>query len=349
MAATSETAQQAAAPPPTATPAKLSGEKRAAILILLLGEQAAGELFKHLSRRDVARIAREVAQLGPIDNDLAEQVLHAYYLDALRAPAEEGGPEVARRILAQASISEEIVDRLLGQEPDAPDELLPLLEAPPDVLARALQDEHPQTAALVLLHLPPRRAAKLLHALPDTLRAETVLRMATLRQVRGEVLGEVATSLQERLSSRRGQENRGGFERTATVLANLARAETKKLLDELEPSHPEEVMTLRSQLFTFESLITADDRGMQELLRSIDSGKLGMALLGAPDELVTRFTKNLSERAGTMLREEMEYLSAPLPSEQAAVRKEILDTALKLEADGRLIFQQASAEEDGHG
>lgn len=324
----------------------LSGEQKAAILILLLGEQVSGEMLKHLSKRDVARIAREVARIGPIDDATAQQVLHDYYVSAIGAPAEHGGPDAARRILSAALISEEVVDQLLGRDTAvSQDALGPLLEAPPEVLARALEAEHPQTTALVLLHLPPRRAAKLLRSLPESAQAETVLRMATLRQVRGEVLGEVATSLRERLSSHKGREARGGLERTATVLANVARIDAKRMLAELEAEHPEEVVALRGQLFTFESLAAADDRGMREVLRGISATTIGLALMGASEQLQQRFLSNLSERAAAMLKEEMEYLAASNPAEVAAARNEVLELAFKLEAEGSLSFAQPTLEE----
>jgi flagellar motor switch protein FliG len=314
----------------------------------VLGEDVTASLMQHLSKREVARIAREVADLGAVSPGMAQQVLEEYYLAALDGPQQQGGPDVARRILARASIAEDLAEHLLGsQEAEhSGDALGPLLEARPDVLARALRDEHPQTMALVLLHLPAPRAASLLAALPEAARGETVLRMATLRQVRGEVLGEVATSLHERLSAHKSQDAGDGLARTVAVLGKMARLETKRVLDELESGHPDEVARLRAELFTFESLVAADDRGMQELLRQIDSGKLGLALLGADAALQDRFLKNLSERGGGLLREEMEYLGTPNPKDQALARREILEVALRLEADGSLTFVQVATEDE---
>ena len=302
----------------------LSGVQRAAILVVLLGEQATAQLFQHLSKREVAKIAREVADLGPIEPEIAQAVLEEYYLAALDAPVDQGGPEVARKILSQASISEEIVDQLITEPAaaQANDVLGPLLEAPPDVLARALQDEHPQTTALVLLQLPPRRAGLLLSALPEEARSETVLRMANVKTVRDEIIDQVATSLHERLSSaKRGQESQGSIARTATILGSMARAETKTLLEKLEPDHPEQVQELREQLYTFESLMDADDKGMQELMRQVDASRVGLALVGCEEEMISKFLDNLSERASKMLREEMEFLGTPHPKEQAEARK----------------------------
>jgi len=324
----------------------LSGERKSAILVVLLGQEVSGKLFQHLSKRDVARIAREVADLGPIDPGVAQAVLEDYYLGAWNAPRDQGGPDVARGLLAQASIDEEIVDKLIHDTGSPGDVLGPLLEAPPELLARALEDEHPQTAALVLLHLPVRRAAQLLSALPEDARSRTVLRMATLRQVRGEVLGEVATSLHERLTNaRQSSETEDGITRTATVLERMARSETKRLLDEMEEDHPEEVQQLRDRIYTFESLMLADDRGMQELLRQVDSAKVALALAGTDEKLQARFLDNLSERASGMLREEMEFLGTPNPKDQEMARKEILEQALKVEADGGLTFAEPAGDE----
>jgi len=330
--------------------ANISGEQKAAILVVLLGDQASSQLFRHLSKRDVARIAREVAELGPIDAELGQAVLEEYYLGALNAPRDQGGPDVARRILSQAAIDEEIVDKLIHDSGSTGDVLGPLLEAPPEILARALEDEHPQTTALVLLHLPARRAAQLLASLPDAKRGETVLRMATLRQVRGEVLGEVATSLHQRLINARKQaQAQDGISRTVTVLENLPRSETKNLLDQLEQDHPEQVQELRDKLYTFDSLRFADDRGMQELLRQVDSTKMALALAGVEEELSRRFLTNLSERASKMLTEEMEFLGTPNPADQEHARKEILDMALKLEADGSLNFAEPAMADQADG
>jgi flagellar motor switch protein FliG len=331
----------------TSNLAGLSGEQKAAVLVVLLGQEVSGKLFRHLSKRDVARIAREVAELGPIDPSVGQAVLEEYYLGAWNAPRDQGGPDVARGLLAQASIDEEIVDKLIHDTGSPGDVLGPLLEAPPELLAQALEDEHPQTAALVLLHLPVRRAAQLLAALPEEARARTVLRMATLRQVRGEVLGEVATSLQERLlSARQSAETEDGITRTATVLERMNRIETKRLLEELEEEYPDQVQLLRDRIYTFESLMLADDRGMQELLRQVDSAKVALALAGLDEALQARFFDNLSERAAGMLREEIEFLGSPNPQDQEVARKEILNLALKIEADGALTFAEPSQDDE---
>ena len=187
--------------PETTSVLDLPGPRKAAILFVLLGEETAGKLLRHLSRDQIGRVAREVAGLGPIDPRLAERVLGDYFVDAVRPETDRGGPEIARRILSRADLPLEQLDALLGRTKDPASRMLgPVLDASPEMLARTLADEHPQTTALVLLHLPPARAARALAALPEAARSGTVLRMATMRRVRGDLLSDVAATIQERLS-----------------------------------------------------------------------------------------------------------------------------------------------------
>lgn len=337
---------------PSALLGSLSGEEKAAILVVVLGEKVSGRMFGHLSKREVAKIARRIAELGPIKDDVGEAVLEEYYVRALDTPRVYGGPDIARKMLHQAAISEEIVDQLIQDSSAGHSDVLgPLLEAPPDVLAAALQDEHPQTTALVLLHLPPDRAGVLLAALPEAARKDTVLRMVNVKPIRDEIIDQVAASLHERLTTtKKAQDAQGGIARTASVLGTMARSETKKLLDQLEEENPEPVQALREQLYTFDSLLLADDRGIQELLRQVDTSKLALALSGADEALMNRFLSNLSARAAGMLKDEMEFLGQPNAADQAAAQKELLGVALNLESEGALNFvAQAAAADKSDG
>ncbi len=328
---------------------KVSNARKAAIMMVLMGPELSGNLVKHMTPRQVARLAREISNMGDIDNGTVNIVLQDYMQEAMAPKPERGSPELARHLLSAAHVPEEQVEQLLGPVYDANEEVLgTLLETPPETLAAALEAEHPQTISLILLHMPAMAASKLLNALPENLRAETVIRMATLRQVNGKMIGEIADSLKGRLKSTRSSsaEDLDGFEKTAGVLAKMGRMDIRKLLDTLEPDYPEEVTELRGKIFTFDSLITADDAGLQELLKNVDSAKVAMALFGSGEILPERFFSNLSERAGSMLREEMEFISSIKPADQEAARKEIVDMALQLENDGKLNFAEANGEEE---
>jgi flagellar motor switch protein FliG len=328
----------------------IPGPRKAAILVVLLGEEVGGRLLRHLPREQVAIVAREIATLGPIEPDLAKQILDDYFVDAIRPSVEQGGPDRARRMLLRAELPEDQVNRLLGGDVTNVSSLLaPLLHASPPLLARAMAQEHPQTIALVLLHLRPERAAKALVALPEALRAETVRRMASMRRVRAEVIGDVASSLKERLDvggSADDSEGPDGLEKAAALLSTLSRAETRKLLEEVEREDPDRAAALRSRVFTFESLVLADDRGIQELLRQVETKTLAVALVGAEESIQKKILGNLSERASAMLKDEIEYVGKVRPEDQTAARKEVLATAQKLEEEGRLVFEEPA---DGEG
>ncbi len=338
--------------PEAAPTAAIPGARKAAILMVLLGEDTAGKLLQHLPRGQMSRIAREVVDLGPIDPAVASQVLREYFVEAIRPTEESGGLEVARRLLSRAAIPEDQQDRLLGRAANPAAKILaPLLDAPVEVLSAVLAEEHPQTVAVVLVNMPPQRASRVLRALPDAVRAETVLRMAGLRQVRGEVLGDVATSLQEGLRGRAPAEAEGALqdavERTASVLANLSRGDARQLIEEVKREQPEQGLALQSRLFTFESLLNADDRGVQEMLREVEAKRVALALKGAPETIANKFFSNLSERAATMLKDEMEFLGQLRPEEQLEARRELVELALKLEADGRLTFAEVEGAGEG--
>jgi len=323
----------------------LAGPRKAAILFVLLGEDTAVKLLKHLSHDQLSKVAREIAGLGAIEPVLATRVLQDYFVDATRPEREQGGPDIARRILSRVEVTPEQLDGMLGRPKDRPSKALePVLEAEPGVLARALAEEHPQTSALILLNLPPARAARVLSALPESVRSETVLRMATMRRVRGDLLGDVATSLKERLSAALPEESEAGetdgIERTASVLSSLGRGATRRLLETLELQDPERAAALKDLVFTFESLLAADDRGIQELLRQIETKTLALALHGDTEGILQRITKNLSERAAGILKDEIDFLSGVRPDEKRAAQNEIVSAALKLEDEGRLSFAE---------
>lgn len=170
--------------------------------------------------------------------------------------------------------------------------------------------------------------------------------MAQVKVVRDEILDEVAASLHERLGrGAKTSEDEDGIARTATVLGAMPRNESKLLLDGLEADHPDHVALLRDNLYTFESLRDVDDRGIQELLRAVDSAKVALALTGVEEDLADVFLRNLSERAAGRLKEEMELTEKATKKEREEARKEILGIALQLEAEGKIAFAQSDEDD----
>lgn len=334
----------------TGSAGDLTGPRKAAILMVLLGEEVAAKLFRHLSREEMAAVAREVAALDDIEEELSRQIIEEYVAQALRPGADRGGVELARKLLAGAQVPEQEQHELLGLQAELARQVLgPLADADPAVLAPTLEGEHPQTAALVLLHLPASRAARVLEKLGEESRSKIVLRMVALRRVSGELVGEVASSLVDRLHDREPDEDEeagaSSLDRTAEILQNLKRSDARQLLDQLEGDDPESAGILHERVYSFETLLLADDRGIQELLRQVETRTLALALHEAEEALARKFLDNLSERAAGMLREEMELTGTVRPQDQEKARREILDTALKLEQEDRLVFEEPSGKD----
>jgi len=330
--------------------AGLSSTRKVAILMVLLGPEVAGPLLRNLSRDTVGRIAAEVKGLAEIPPDLARSVLEEYFVEAVRPAPDRGGAQLARELLNSADLSEQVQVELLGADAlDEPttDLLGPLLRTPPGTLAGILGEEHPQTSALVLLNLEPTQAAQVLGHLSEEQRSETLQRMCNLRQVRGDILGEVVDSLRERLEDPATVDEApqaDGMERTAEVLQAMSRAEVRELLDDVEKADAERAQQLRQLVNTFEMLEVADDRGIQELLRMVETRSLALALKDEPATLVDKFLGNLSERAAGMLREEIEFLGTIRPADKKTAQDEIIHAALQLEQDEKLIFQEPTEE-----
>jgi flagellar motor switch protein FliG len=336
----------------TAKVGSLSGPERAAILMVVLGEETAGGLLKKLPATSAAEVLAQVARLGEVDPRVAEQVLRDYYIDATRPEKQQGGAEIARRLLARTEIPREQHERILGAGGDPVAQLLaPLLATPPQRLSEILAAEHAQTAALVLLHLDPRRAAQVLEAMPSEVSKQVIARMAEVRPVRGEMLEEIVGGLEDQVrhaaSAPSPRAEVAGLERTAAVLQAMPRGRMRQLLEGVEQSHPGQAAKLRERIFTFESLLLADDRGIQELLRLVETRTLALALDGAPQELADKFLRNLSERAAAMLKEEMEYLGTVRPADREAPRAELIRQALELEGQDKLVFAEGESSGDG--
>ena len=324
-----------------------SPARKATVLMVLLGPDTAGQLLSNLPRETVGRITTEVTMLNEIPEELAQGVLEEYFVDVLRPERYRGGIDAAREMLAGASIPEQEQREWLPVERVAvgcPEVFAPLIEAAPESLAGALTDEHPQTVALVLLNLMPAKAAAVLGKMSDEQRSATIQRMTALQPVEGGILDEVAASLQERLQDPPATESEelDGMSRTAAVLQEMSRSDIRTMLDEVEKVDEEKAQMLRAMVNTFDMLVLANDRGIQELLRGVETKTLVLALKDEEPALLNKFLSNLSERAASMFREELEYLTEVRENDKKNAQNEIMATALELERDDKLTFQEPS-------
>jgi flagellar motor switch protein FliG len=334
-----------------ATSIAKEGIQKAAILLVLLGEEAASNIYRNLPEADVERLTRGIAELESFDPETAVSVLDEYHqLTLTRSFLSEGGPGYAQKLLVKA-FGETGAQRLLDQVQRTMEQnaiqLESLQESDPQQLAKFLEVEHPQTIALILAHLNARQASALLLRLPEEVRAETVKRLAQLRQFSPDVAQKVALSLNKRLESlgEQGRRAYAGFKGAADLLNQIEPTKSKGILESIEKDDPKMALAIRNLMFTFEDLLVVPEAGIRELLGELDKKTLALSLRGATPELKNLVFKSMSSRAADMLKEDMEVLGPVRTKDVNQAQREIVETARKLEAEGKLVLSVESQEE----
>ena len=334
-----------------ATPVSTLGLQKAAILMVLLGEESASHIYRNLPEGDVERLTRRIAELEHFKPETAISVLEEYYqLSLTQGYLAEGGPDYAQKLLVKA-FGEAGAQRLLDQASRTMEQsavqLESLQEADPQQLAKFLEVEHPQTIALILAHLNARQASALLLRLPEAVRAETVKRLAQLRQFSPEVAQKVALSLNKHLESLGEQSRRAyaGFKGAADLLNQLEPVSSKGILESIEKDDPTMALAIRNLMFTFEDLLGVPEAGIRELLGQLDKKALALSLRGATEELKNLIFKSMSSRAVDMLKEDMEVLGPVRSKDVNQAQREIVEVARRLEAEGKLVLSAESQEE----
>ena len=327
------------------------GLQKAAILLVVLGEEAASHIYRNLPETDVQRLTRRIAELERFKPETAIAVLEEYHqLTVTQGYLADGGPEYAQKLLVKA-FGEPTAKRLLEQVANTIDQhavhLESLQEADPQQLAKFLEVEHPQTIALILAHLIARQASALLLRLPEEVRADTVKRLAQLRQFSPEVAEKVAVALNKRLESLGEQSRRAyaGLKGAAELLNQIEPIKSKSILENIEKDDPKMALGIRNLMFTFEDLLGVPEAGIRELLGQLDKKVLALALRGASEELKNLVFKSMSSRAVDMLKEDMEVLGAVRAKDVNQAQREIVEVARRLEAEGKLVLSAESQEE----
>jgi flagellar motor switch protein FliG len=334
---------------------EMTGARKAAILVTMLGEEAATAVLKNLEDQEVRAITMEISRLETVDFDQHREVLQEFLemVESSRG-VELAGPTLARRLLQLArpdnvdKLIDDLEPRTVWDEdeygPKVPPPQLPevIVNASSKRLAMLLSEEPPQTIALVLTLLPPRKAARIMGLLAAEVRLDVTRRMASITEIQPEVVNRVGAVLEESLQELTEEPvvPMDGIQRATDALQNLGRSNGAEIIDELAESHPELAEQLRNLLFTFDMLSLLQDRDVQEVLKQIDRSTLAMALKGADPDLQMQFYRNMSERASEMLQEEMEFLGAPRVAEIENAQRQILDLVLKLEKEGVITIEE---------
>ena len=320
----------------------LTSIRKAAILLVALGDQASAEFVRNLSEEEVQMVSREVARINTITAEQVEAVVEEFYqMSVARDFAIKGGLDYARNMLNTAfgqETAKRLVDRLikaLGAEAVSLDALQ---KADPQQLAKFVHSEHPQTIALVLSHLDSPQAAALLVSLPSNLRADVAMRMANLDQISPEIVHKIAAVIGQKLKAlgEFSRESYGGVRAVAELFNRLDSMTNKEILENIEQQDGNLAETIRHLMFVFEDILMIDQNGLKELLGKVDRKLLTIALKGTSEQLKDHFLKAMSQRGADMLREDMDALGPIKLRDVEGAQQEIIAVIRQLEADGVL-------------
>ena len=320
---------------------RLSGARKAAIVLMALGEDASSRVFKYLQEEEIERLIREVAILGTVPPDTGELVLGEFHEMTVAAEyVTSGGVDHARRLLNKTlgpDNSRRILDRVVKSFQTS-EGFTTLEKANPQQLSKFILGEHPQTIALILAHLNSGSAAQLIEQLPDDMRADVLLRMASIEDISPEVISRISGVIDARLKNLGGpmREQRGGVRAVAELFNRLDRSMSQAALEKIEGQAPDMAVSIRNLMFVFDDIKGIEDGGVREIVNRADKKALTIALKGASEEIRNRFFQNMSKRAGELVKEEMEMMGAVRLREVEKAQHEIVAIVRKLEEEGMI-------------
>ncbi|MBZ5653736.1 MAG: flagellar motor switch protein FliG [Acidobacteriia bacterium] len=330
---------------------RMTGIRKAAILLAVMGEEVASAVYRHLPGADVELVTKELAEMGRVPPEMAHDILEEYsQLSLTQDCLAQGGVDFATRLLVKAFGEENaksLLQKVVRLQELGAGQLDSLQNADPQQLAKFLEAEHPQTIALVLAHVDGKQASSLLMKLPEQVRAEAVKRLAQLRQFSPEMAEKVSVVLHRRLQSL-GEQSRktyAGFKSVADVMNRLEQSSAKTILEVIEHDDPKLAINIRNLMFTFEDLLSVADVGIREWLGSMDKKVLATALKGASNDLKEHIFRAMSSRAVEMLKEDIEALGAVRNRDVAQAQQEAVNVIRKLEADGKVVLKAEGDDE----
>ncbi len=320
----------------------LTGLRKSAVLLLSIDQEIASMLLRQMDAATVEEVSRELASISSVAADVRTKVVREFY-DMILAQAwvTEGGLEYATALLKKSmdpGTAEQIIQQVSQTVQQTPFAFLQKAES--DHLLTFIQDEHPQTIALIVSHLPYHKSAEILSGLPAQKQIEVIKRIANMEQTNPEVIREVERGLESRLSNMLTQrlEKTGGVDTVAEVLNLVDRSTEKGILEGLETDDPDLVEAIRRLMFVFEDILLVNDKGIQSVLKEIDNDELALALKTASDELKEKIFKNMSERAAELIKEDMEYMGPVRVSDVEAAQQRIVDVVRRLEEAGEIVI-----------
>jgi len=328
---------------------EMNGMKKAAALFISLGPDVSAQIMKQLSEEEIEQLALEIANLGKVEPETRDKILEEFYQTAVAQDyITQGGLEYARQILEKAlgvQKAIEILERLTASLQITPFEFMRKMDA--KQILSFIQDEHPQTIALILSYLIPDQAASILSSLPPELMTEISMRMAKIDRTSPDVVHKVESILERKLALLTTQEsaNTGGIKHFVEILNRVDRNTEKTVIEYLESEDPELAEEVKRQMFLFEDIVMLDDRSIQRVLKEIDSKDLTLALKGVGEEVKQKIFKNMSARASQMLKEDMEFMGPVRVRDVEQAQQRIVSVIRRLDESGEIIVSRGGEEE----
>lgn len=328
---------------------ELSGKQKAAIFLVTLGAEISSEVFKHLREDEIEILTFEIARLENIDSEQRDLVLQEFQELMMASDfISSGGIDYARELLEKSLGSQKAVDiinRLTSSLKTRPFDFVRRTD--PAHLLNFIQQEHPQTIALILAYLEPLKASQILGQLPQEKQSDVAKRIATMDRTSPEILREVERVLEKKLSSLSSEDytSAGGVGSIVDILNLVDRTTEKTIIESLEEEDPELAEEIKKRMFVFEDIIMLDDRAVQRVMREVDTAELAKALKAVDPEVQDKIYRNMSKRAAALLKEDMDFMGPTRRKDVEEAQQKIVSVIRKLEEQGEVVIAR-SGEED---
>jgi len=328
---------------------QFTGKQKAAIFLITLGPEVAAEIFKHLREDEIETLTFEMAKLDKITPEDKEAVLLEFNeLMMAQEFITTGGIDYAREVLEKALGTQkaiDIINRLTSSLQTRPFDFIRRQD--PQQLLNFIQNEHPQTIALILCYMDSNKASQILSSLPHNIQADVAKRVALMERVSPDILREVERVLERKLSALSSEDytSAGGIDAIVEILNNVDRATEKTIIEALEDDDPELAEEIKKRMFVFEDIVLLEDRAIQRVLREVDNQDLARALKQVDPDVQEKIFKNMSKRAATLLKEDMEYMGPIRLKDVEEAQQKIVNIIRKLEEQGEIVVARGGEDE----
>ncbi|HZJ82633.1 MAG TPA: flagellar motor switch protein FliG [Clostridia bacterium] len=327
----------------------LSGREKAAILLISLGTERASDIYKHLKEEEIEQLTLGIANLRKIDSDTKEDVLEEFYEICLAQNyISEGGIGYAKEVLEKALGGQkalELINKLTSSLQVRPFDFA--RKADPTQLLNFIQNEHPQTIALIMAYLRPQQAAIVLSALPQNKQVEVATRVATMNSTSPEIIKEVERVLEKKLSTMVTSDftTAGGIPSIVEILLSVDRGTEKHIMESLEMKDGELADEIKRRMFVFEDIVTLDNRSVQRFLREVENSDLALAIKNSSEDVTQVIFSNMSKRLQDMLKEDIEFMGPVRLRDVEEAQQKIVNIVRKLEDAGEIVISRGGGDE----